>query len=130
MNQWKNGFPPQALLAEDIRVGQLYVVKTEDVIHAVFAFILGADPTYSEIEEGAWISDTKYGTLHRVAGNGEIHGIFSGIVKFCEQRIRHLRVDTHEDNKVMQHVILKNGFQRCGIIRLADGSPRIAYEKV
>ncbi len=70
------------------------------------------------------------GTLHRVAGDGKAHGIFDAIAKFCEQKISHLRIDTHEDNKVMQHLIEKNGFQRCGIIYVEDGSPRIAYEKI
>lgn len=129
-NQWINGFPPKTLLEADIEARQLYVVKAEETIHGVFAFILGEDPTYLKIERGQWLSDTEYGTLHRVAGSGEIGGIFSAIVSFCEGKIRHLRVDTHEDNKVMQHVILKNGFRECGIIHIADGSPRIAYEKV
>lgn len=40
-----------------------------------------------------------------------------------------MRIDTHENNKVMQHLIKKNGFQECGIIYVEDGSPRIAYEK-
>ena len=30
----------------------------------------------------------------------------------------------------MQQLILKNGFEQCGIIHIADGSERIAYEKV
>lgn len=30
----------------------------------------------------------------------------------------------------MQHKIEKNGFTRCGIIYITDGSPRIAYQKV
>ena len=40
-----------------------------------------------------------------------------------------LRIDTHQDNKVMQHVVEKHGFTRRGIIYIADGSPRIAYER-
>lgn len=38
-------------------------------------------------------------------------------------------IDTHEDNEVMQHLILKNGFEKRGIIYTDDGSPRFAYEK-
>ena len=30
----------------------------------------------------------------------------------------------------MQNVIEKNGFNRCGIIYVKDGSERIAYEKL
>ena len=37
--------------------------------------------------------------------------------------------DTHEDNYVMQKVFEKNGFRRCGIIYVEDGTPRIAYQR-
>ena len=96
----------------------------------VFAIVIGKDPTYAQIEQGAWISESEYGTLHRVAGDGTVHGLFRRIVLFSEEKIGHLRIDTHADNHIMQHLILKNGFEQCGIIHIADGSERIAYEKV
>lgn len=129
-SQWKNNFPPETLLIQDINAGQLYVLSNESDIHAVFAFIIGEDPTYSIIEQGEWLSDSEYGTLHRIAGDGVIHSIFDIIVEYCEQEICHLRIDTHKNNKVMQHLIKKNGFQKCGIIHIADGTERIAYEKL
>lgn len=131
-SQWKEGFPPEDMLTEDIDAGQLYAVRDSKwgIVHGVFAFMTGEEPSYAYIERGKWLSDTEYGTLHRVAGDGKAHGIFDAIAKFCEQKISHLRIDTHEDNKVMQHLIEKNGFQRCGIIYVEDGSPRIAYEKI
>ena len=58
-----------------------------------------------------------------------VYGVLAMAVQFCEQSINHLRIDTHNDNKIMQHVIEKNGFKRCGIIHVNDGSERIAYEK-
>jgi hypothetical protein len=30
----------------------------------------------------------------------------------------------------MQRVFEKNGFQRCGIIHVEDGTPRIAYQRI
>ena len=30
----------------------------------------------------------------------------------------------------MQNAVKKEGFQRCGIIHVADGTPRIAYDKL
>lgn len=129
-SQWKDDFPPEILLVNDIRNENLYVIKEENTIHAVFAFLIGEEPTYSPIEQGEWLSDTEYGTLHRIAGDGSVHGIFDRIVEFCNQKMSHLRIDTHRDNKVMQHLICKNGFQECGIIHVADGSQRIAYEKI
>lgn len=46
---------------------QLYVIEEDGQIHGVFAFILGADPTYAVIEDGAWRSDEAYGTIHHIA---------------------------------------------------------------
>lgn len=129
-SQWKDDFPPEYLLVSDIEDGNLYVIKEEDTIHAVFAFLMGEEPTYSVIEQGGWLSDTEYGTLHRIAKDGAVQGIFDRIVAFCSQKIDHLRIDTHRDNRVMQHLIRKNGFRECGMIHVADGSLRIAYEKI
>ena len=50
------------------------------------------------------------------------------IVQFAKERSGHLKIDTHADNLVMQNALSKEGFSRRGIIHLADGSPRIAYE--
>jgi len=117
-------------LEADIRAGQLYVVRQKNRMTGVFALVIGKDPTYAQIEQGAWVSESEYGTLHRVAGDGTVHGLFRRIVLFSEEKIGHLRIDTHADNHIMQHLILKNGFEQCGIIHIADGSERIAYEKV
>ena len=82
----ENNFPPEALLAEDIKKGNLYVIKEDDAIHAVFFFVIGADPTYAKIEQGEWLSDTEYGTIHRVAGDGTLHGVLGMIVAFCSRK--------------------------------------------
>lgn len=126
--QWGNSYPPIPMLEEDIRLGNLYVVKDND-IHGVFAYFTEPDPTYSYIEDGAWLNDAPYGTIHRVAADGS-KGVFTAVLAFAESRNPHVRIDTHHDNKVMQHVLAKHGFTRTGIIYLEDGDPRIAYEKV
>lgn len=127
--QWSGGYPQEALLREDMKKGALYVVMQGDHIHGVFYFAVEADPTYQVIEEGAWLCDEPYGVIHRIAADGS-GGIFPAALRFASGRISHLRIDTHHDNKPMQHVVEKHGFHRCGIIHIADGSPRIAYEKV
>ena len=65
-----------------------------------------------------------------VASDGQVHGFLRNVLDFCEPQTSHLRIDTHHDNAIMQHVILKNGFTRCGIIHIASGAERIAVEKV
>jgi RimJ/RimL family protein N-acetyltransferase len=126
--QWGNHYPPLDMLHADIPAGNLYVVE-DGQIHGVFAFFTAPDPTYSYIEDGTWLDESPYGTIHRVAGDGS-GGIFSAVLAYAVSRNPHVRIDTHHDNKVMQRVLEKHGFQRCGIIYLEDGDPRIAYEKV
>ena len=129
LSQWINGYPSRELLAEDIRRGECYVICGEDgVLLGVFAFILGDDPTYRVIEEGAWRSSAPYGTVHRLASNGRRGGVGKACYDFCKSRIGHVRADTHADNLTMQRSLEVNGFVRCGVIHIADGSPRISYE--
>ncbi len=127
-NQWEEGYP-ECVLDRDIQKGDLYVLCGDDgTIYAAFAFILGEDPTYAVIEEGAWTSGEPYGTIHRVGSDGTERGVFSKCLEFCKARSPYLRADTHHDNKTMQHVLEKHGFVRRGIIYTDDGTPRIAYE--
>lgn len=127
-SQWEEGYP-ECVLDRDIQKGNLYVLCGEDgAVHAAFAFILGEDPTYAVIEEGAWTSGEPYGTIHRVGSDGTERGVFSKCLEFCRARSPYLRADTHHDNKTMQHVLEKHGFVRRGIIYTDDGTPRIAYE--
>lgn len=128
--QWENLDAIERNLVTDIEHENLYLIRDDENIHGAFALIIGDDPTYADIEGGEWLSDEEYGTIHRVASDGKIHGLMGMIVRYCNEKINHLRIDTHEDNKIMQHLILKNGFSRRGIIYVADGTPRIAYEKL
>ena len=126
-NQWGKTNPPHEWLVEDIRNQLLHVIEDELGIHGVFYFYIGEDPTYGEIEDGAWNSTDTYGTIHRIASDGS-GGILRTAVEFCKKQIGHIRIDTHHDNIVMQRAVAKLGFERSGIIHLANGSPRIAYE--
>ena len=127
---WGNTRPTETDISARIARNELFVLEDSDGIHGVFAFILGEDPTYHVIENGQWLSNAPYGTIHAVASDGSIHGFLTQVVAYCLQIIRHLRIDTHPDNLIMQHVITKNGFTKCGIIHVADGSPRFAYERL
>lgn len=126
-SQWKNGYPSRKILEEDMRRERLFVVTEEERVCGVFMFAIGHDPTYAHIE-GSWRSKEPYGVIHRVAGTGG--GIFAAVLDYCTGQTGHLRIDTHGDNKPMQHVVEKAGFCRRGIIYVEDGSPRIAYDRI
>lgn len=128
--QWGENRPFPETILEDIRQKQSYVIIRQNRICGVFAFIIGIEPTYQVIENGAWLNDEPYGTIHRIAGNGQYSGILAETLAFCKKKINSIRIDTHDDNKIMQHLLEKYEFQKCGYIYVDDGSRRIAYQKI
>lgn len=67
---------------------------------------------------------------HRIASYPDAHGIFGSIMDFCFSKDPNIRIDTHRDNTIMQHVMTKYGFTYCGIIYLASGDDRLAYQRI
>lgn len=129
-NQWGDFSPTTQMLKNDIELQRLYVVEREGRLCGSFMFAIGPDPWYAVIDNGAWKNDTPYGVLHRVAAKTKEKGVFRECMDFALSKIRHLRIDTHEENKVMQHVLNKNGFVFCGTVYMDNGEPRIAFEYV
>lgn len=128
--QWGDFYPTIPMLEQDIERKELYVVEREEGLCGVFLFTKGPDPWYAVIDDGAWMSDEPYSVIHRVAAKTGAKGIFAECLDFALRQDRHLRIDTHADNKVMQCVLEKNGFTRCGIVYVHERkSPRIAYER-
>lgn len=129
--QWGDGYPEQEQLEEDIQRGVSYVIEHEGHICGTFVFIIGNDPTYDVIEDGAWLDDIlPYGTIHRIASNGSCKGIFHTALEWCTARCANIRIDTHADNRRMLHLIEREGFTRCGIIYTRSHSPKIAYQRL
>ncbi len=133
-NQWgPTCWPPEALIREDIRRGHSYVCTNDaGAVVGVFYFIQGEDiePTYRDITEGAWLDDSPYGVVHRIAGDGSEKGIGAFCLNWAYDRCGHLRIDTHGDNRVMQGLLKKLGFVHCGTIYVEeDEYPRLAFEK-
>ena len=129
--QWEDGYPARGQLQEDIQRGVSYVLEANGKVCATFVFIIGKDPTYDIIDDGAWIDDNlPYGTIHRIASNGKIGGVFGHVLNWCTTLSNNIRIDTHQDNARMLHLIEKHGFTRCGIIYTRDHSPRIAYQRL
>ena len=126
--QWRDTFPPEELVREDLRLGRSYVCEIDGRVQGVFAMIPGEDPTYRFIL-GAWLNDKPYCAVHRVASRGEVKGIASQVLAWAMEQCGNIRIDTHDDNLPMQRVLEKNGFTKCGRIWIEDGTPRIAYQK-
>ena len=127
LNQWTDGYPQPDLLRGDIAEGSLYVVEREGRIAGVFYCKVFEDPTYAEID-GAWHFDEPYAVIHRIGGAAGEKGVMAEALAFARTLSSHVRVDTHEDNKIMRHVLKKNGFRYAGVIISVEGTPRVAYD--
>lgn len=146
-NQWGNEKPYREWIEHDIEAEKCYVcietltdekmifeiseksdsVKKERIV-AVFYFSIEEDPAYGIIYEGQWLNEKPYGVVHRIASAGTVKGAGEFCLKWAINQCGNLRIDTHEDNRVMQTVLKKLDFRRCGIIHLADGALRLAYQ--
>ena len=101
----------------------------EGDIVAAFSFIVGNDPTYDVIYDGRWLNDAPYGVVHRMVSSGKVSRIGEYCMQWCYEQCGNIRVDTHHENIVMQNLLIRLGYTRCGIILLADGRERIAFQK-
>ncbi len=129
-HQWgDSGYPQEELIRKDMQEGISYVAEQEGKLEAAFVFFIGEDPLYRVIENGSWANDQPYGVVHRIASAGNVKGSGAQCILWAFAQCGNLRMDTHDDNRVMQHVLEKLGFQKCGRVYMEDGSPRIAYQK-
>ena len=130
MHQWGEGYPSEAVIMADMEKDGGFVIEDNSEIVGYFAFLPSPEPSYLKIYEGEWLDDVQpYHVVHRIASYPDAHGIFSDIMDYCFAADRNIRIDTHRDNTIMQHVIEKYGFTYCGIIYLASGDERLAYQK-
>lgn len=128
--QWSDNYPNEEIVRSDISKGGAYIVEREGAPEGYFAMLPSPEPTYSSIN-GEWLDATSpYLVIHRVASTPGSHGVFREIIEYAASHSANLRIDTHRDNSIMRHVIEKAGFSYRGIIHLADGSERLAYQRI
>lgn len=129
-NQWGKTHPSRELIISDIECGDGYVVEDKGEIVGAFFFKIGDDPTYKTIYGDEWIEEGEYGVIHRIAVKYHGRGIVGFVYDHCFKLISSLRIDTHRDNIPMQRSLEKAGFKYCGVILIANGDERIAFQKV
>lgn len=134
IDQWqKSAYPAAADVRSDIENNVAYVLKLDGKVAAYAAVMTGFDPAYDLIH-GAWRNDSHdYVTVHRMAvstafrgqalGQGFLTSVFETFSTYQD-----FRVDTHPDNQIMQHILTKLGFEKCGVV-MFEGA-RWAYQKV
>lgn len=130
-NQWAKGYPTEEMVRGDIGPGYGKVMVEDGRIVAYFACIPSPDPTYAVIEGGAWLDDEKpYHVIHRIAKLPDVQGVFQTMMAYLDGITDNIRIDTHKENTIMQHNLDRYGFKYCGIIHIASGAERLAYQRL
>ena len=139
IDQWQDGYPDEEKIELDISNNDSYVVidDTETIIGTT-VFTTKKERAYKSIQ-GEWMTkeNVEYGVIHRLAVGEKYRklGLARFVFKECHKRLKtqnigSLRIDTHEGNKGMQHLLKDLGYTYCGIILLESGDERLAFEKV
>ena len=133
-SQWQDGYPNEAVIADDINRQCGYVLVEGKTIIGYCALILNDEPAYKTIE-GQWLSNTDFMVIHRIAiasdylDKGFAQTMLTYIEELAkEQHIHSLRADTNFDNAAMLHLLQKMGYHYCGEVMMRGGK-REAFEK-
>lgn len=131
ITQWTSGYPSKEIILNDILQGHGFICVVDEEVVGYFCFMKGEDPdpNYQIIEKGNWLNDFPYGVIHRLASGRKVKGIAQKAFDFAFSQSSNIRVDTHHDNIPMQTFLAKAGFTYCGVIYVADGTPRDAFQK-
>ncbi|MFS0781064.1 GNAT family N-acetyltransferase [Bacillus sp. 1P06AnD] len=137
IDQWQDNYPTSQTIENDILNGNSYVLLDKGAVAATAVISFDEEPNYKRIYDGQWLSDGKCAVIHRLAVDNTLKGlgisssIFQITEKMClEKGINSIKVDTHEQNRSMQRLLEKNGYMYCGIIYVANGGKRVAFEKL
>ncbi|KRK48912.1 GNAT family N-acetyltransferase [Secundilactobacillus kimchicus] len=140
IDQWQGNYPDTKVLVDDIQNGHTMVLVDHNEVLGTAAVIPAPDKSYTGID-GEWLTkDDHYVSIHRVAvsakhrGQGLSGKLFDAMFAEIDKAatVDGIRIDTHPQNKGMQHVIKKMGFTETGHVQVMTDGENVtdfAYEK-
>ena len=136
VNQWQGPFPDEQAILEDITQKQAFVFRQKGKVVAFVCVSLLPEKEYETPVSGAFLLQGSYATIHRNAVSADFRGkgISRHMFDVCYETakkagMKNIRIDTHEDNARMRHILEREGFSSCAVVIVGDKTPRIAYEK-
>lgn len=141
IDQWQGDYPNETQVLADIQAGHSYLYQT-DAGQTVGSIAVAPSPDSSyDTLEGSWLVNTdSFAVIHRVAvlsectGHGYATTLLQSGINLIQAKHPHaasVRIDTHQHNQAMQHLINKLGFNQVGQISgvYTDADVSFVYEK-
>lgn len=136
--QWQDeNIPPREVLRQDILNEDCFVLVEQTQIVGVAVLQKEPEDNYKTLDSGKWLHDNQnYHTIHRftISPNTKEKGLAKLFMSHLISEAyrtggRDIRIDTHQKNIVMQHIIAKFDFSECGTmtIPIRDGE-RLVYQ--
>lgn len=136
--QWQDAYPNRSVLEADFEKGELYLMKENGELSGMLVLTYEPDEYYESIFDGEW-REGAYAAIHRVAvmPDRRRKGTASTMLQVAEglifeNGITNVRIDTHEDNAAMRGMLEKSGYEKCGMVLVAETERdrrRVAYQK-
>ncbi len=136
--QWSEAYPDRRQVADDIADGRAHLLEVDGRAVGYVALSDQPEPAYGRLD-GAWLTDGRYATIHRMAVATDSRGCGFGRLLITEAEmwahrrgLPSLRTDTNHDNAEMLALTTGYGFERTGLCQYTIGgqpAERIAMEK-
>ncbi|MDF7638667.1 GNAT family N-acetyltransferase [Lactobacillus sp. ESL0791] len=122
INQWQGQYPSVAHIKEDIENGHAYLAINEGgQTVGTIAIVETPEEVYEKINGELQRVHNEYVVVHRVAVRSKYagHGYATQMLRAAidlvhseKPGVSSIMIDTHENNKAMQHLIKKIGFEQ------------------
>ena len=142
VDQWQEGYPNREALMADMEAGRGWLFECEGRPAGYECISMSPEECYRDID-GAWLTEGEnYAVIHRAMAAAKYRGtmLATEMFGFAAELAAGLgkasvRVDTHRDNRAMNRLCTKLGYQFCGVVDLSSVDPahdslRNAYEKL
>ncbi len=144
VDQWQEGYPNREAILDDIAAGRGWTFECVDdgEIAGYECVAMTPEVCYRSID-GSWLTEGEnYAVIHRAMAAAKYRGtmLATEMFSFAAELAAGLgkasvRVDTHRDNRAMNRLCTKLGYQFCGVVDLSSVDPahdslRNAYEKL
>ena len=91
INQWSENYPNEDVFLADLKENRLYVAEIKGKVVGMAVLVLDGDADYKNID-GKWLSDGKYGVIHRIAVNPDYksQNVAKNLLDFFEDKLKEL----------------------------------------